>query len=72
MIDLGSFLACHKFKIFLAMSGTANPFKPPKQKGAHIPLLAPPAVSLGWGLRRKSGHFFKQQFSIKNKCWGPK
>jgi hypothetical protein len=29
MIDLGSFLASHKFQIFLAMTGTPPPFKPP-------------------------------------------
>jgi hypothetical protein len=39
MIDLGSFLASNKSKIFLAMRGTAAPFKHPKQKGAH-PFLA--------------------------------
>jgi hypothetical protein len=41
MIDLRSFLAFHKTKIFLAMRGTAAPFKPPKQK-KHISLLATP------------------------------
>jgi hypothetical protein len=36
MINLGSFTASHKSKIFLAMRGTPPPpFKPPKQKGAH-------------------------------------
>jgi hypothetical protein len=30
MIDLGSFSASHKSKIFLGMRGTATPFKPPK------------------------------------------
>jgi homoserine trans-succinylase len=24
------------------------------------------------GPRQKCGHFFKQHFSNKNKCWGPK
>jgi hypothetical protein len=37
MSDLGSFLASRKSKIFLAMRGTAAPFKPPKQTGAHPP-----------------------------------
>jgi hypothetical protein len=37
MIDLGSFLASHKSKIFLAIRGTVAPIKPPKQKGAHTP-----------------------------------
>jgi hypothetical protein len=40
MIDLGSFLACHKSKLFLAMRGTTALFNhppPPKQKGAHPP-----------------------------------
>jgi hypothetical protein len=37
MIDLGSSLAPHKSKIFLAMSGTAAPFKSLKQKAAHPP-----------------------------------
>jgi hypothetical protein len=39
MINLGSFLASHKSKMFLAMRGTAAPFKPPKQKGAHPPFF---------------------------------
>jgi hypothetical protein len=29
------------FKIFLAMTGTAAPFKSPKQKGAHPPFGNP-------------------------------
>jgi hypothetical protein len=37
MMDLGSFLASHKSKLFLAMQRTTAPFKPPKQKGAHPP-----------------------------------
>jgi hypothetical protein len=32
MIDLGSFLASDKSKIFLAMRGTPPPFKPPLQR----------------------------------------
>jgi hypothetical protein len=41
MIDVGSFLAFNKSKIFLAMRGTATPFKPPNRRW-HIPLLATP------------------------------
>jgi hypothetical protein len=44
MIDLGSFLASHKSKIFLAMRGESAPFKPPKQKGAHPPSCNPSCV----------------------------
>jgi hypothetical protein len=39
MIDLGSFLACHKSKIVLAMRGAVAPFNPlPQTEGAH-PLM---------------------------------
>jgi hypothetical protein len=41
IIDLGSFLASHKSKIFFAMRETAAPFKPPNRRG-HIHLLATP------------------------------
>jgi hypothetical protein len=58
MIDLGSFLASHKSKIFLAMRDYRPPSNPPNRRG-HIPLLATP-WSIFWlgGPRRKSGHFF--------------
>jgi hypothetical protein len=70
MIDLGPFLASHKSKIFLAMRGDSAPFKPPKQKGAHPPSGNPLMYLLDGGPRRKSGQFFKQHFSNKNKCFG--
>jgi hypothetical protein len=71
MINLGSFLASHKSKIFLAMRETPPPFKPPKQVGKS-PFWHPLMYLLVGGLPRKSGHFFKQHFSNKNKCWRPK
>jgi hypothetical protein len=38
MIDLRSFLASHKFKLFLTMKRTTTPFNAPKQRGgAHPP-----------------------------------
>jgi hypothetical protein len=37
MINLGSFLASYKSKIFLAMKGGFCPLQTPKQKGAHPP-----------------------------------
>jgi hypothetical protein len=38
MIDMGSFLASHKSKIFLAMRGTPPlPLQTPKTEGAHPP-----------------------------------
>jgi hypothetical protein len=49
MIDLGSFLASHKSKIFLAMRGTTPPFKLPKQKGAHPPSGNPLMYDLDGG-----------------------
>jgi hypothetical protein len=55
------------FDFFLAMRGTTAPFKPPKPKGAHPPSGNPLIFSFGSGQRRKSGHFFKQHFSNKNK-----
>ena len=58
MINLGSFIASHKSKIFLAMRGTPPPFKPPKQKGAHPPSGNPLMYLLVGGPRRKRGHFF--------------
>jgi hypothetical protein len=60
MIDLGSFLASHKSKIFLAE--TAAPVKPPKQNGGTSPFWQPSNVSFGWGAAPKiSGHFLKKQ-----------
>jgi hypothetical protein len=55
MIDLGSFLASHKSKKFLglAMKGTAAPFKPPKQKGAHPPSGNPLMYLLAGGRAEK-------------------
>jgi hypothetical protein len=72
MIDLGSFLASHKSKIFLAMRGTTAPFKPSKQKEAHPPSGNPLMYLLDGGQRRKSAHFFLQHFSNLNMCLGPK
>jgi hypothetical protein len=70
MIDLGSYLA--KSKIFLAMRWTTAPFNPPPKKGAQPHSGNPLMYLLNGGRRRKSGHFFKQHFSNKNKCLGPK
>jgi hypothetical protein len=58
MIDLGAFLASHKCKIFLAMRGTAAPFKPPKQKGAHPPSGNPLMYLLVGGRAEKVVTFF--------------
>jgi hypothetical protein len=41
MINLGSFIASHKSKLFLAMRGTPPPSNPPNRR-VHIPLLATP------------------------------
>jgi hypothetical protein len=72
MINLGSFLASQKSKIFLAMRGTAASLQTPQTEGGSSPFWQPPDVSFSWGPRRKSGHFLKQLFSNKNRCWGPK
>jgi hypothetical protein len=53
MINLGSFLAFHKSKLFLAMRGTTAPLQPPKQKGGTSPFWQPPDVSFGWGAEPK-------------------
>jgi hypothetical protein len=54
---------------FLGDEGTAAPTK---QKGAHAPSGKPLMDLLDRGQRPKNCHFFKQKFSNKNKCWGPK
>jgi hypothetical protein len=61
-IDLGSFLASQKSKIFLAMRGTSPPSNP--ISGNHLMYV------LDGGRHRKSAHFFLQHFS--NMCWGLK
>jgi hypothetical protein len=64
MIDVGSFLASHKSKIFLAMRGTSAPSStPPKQKGAHPPYGNALMYLLVGGPRRKIGHFFLNNIS---------
>jgi hypothetical protein len=45
MINLGSFLASHKSKIFLAMRGTAAPLQTPKTEGGTSTFWQPPDVS---------------------------
>jgi hypothetical protein len=40
MIDLGSFLASYKSKIFLPIRETATPFKPPNRSGNIPPDLS--------------------------------
>jgi hypothetical protein len=37
MIDLGSFLASHKYKIFLTMRGTTAPLQTPQTEGGTSP-----------------------------------
>jgi hypothetical protein len=71
-IYLRPFLACDMSKIFLAIRGTAAPFKPQNRR-VHPPSGSLLMHILDRGRRRKSGHFFKQHyFSNKNKCWGNK
>jgi hypothetical protein len=72
MIDLGSFLASHKSKTFLAMRGTAAPFKALKQKGAFPHSGNPLMYLVVGGSRQKSVHFFKQHFLNENMCLGSK
>jgi hypothetical protein len=62
IIDLGLILASQNSNIFLA--------NPPNRR-VHIPFLAVPWCICWLGVRRKSGHFFKQHFSNKNKCLEP-
>jgi hypothetical protein len=69
MIDLGSFLASHKSKIFLAMRGAAAPFNSSNRRGT-FPFLQPPDVPFGYGTAPKSHHYFKQHFSNKKSVGG--
>jgi hypothetical protein len=70
MINLGSFIASHKSKVFLAMRGTPPPLQPPQTEGGTSPFWQRPDVSFGWGATpKKRSLFFKQHFSNKNKCW---
>jgi hypothetical protein len=57
MINLGSLIASHKSKIFLAMRGTPTPFKPPKQKGADPPSGNPLMYLLVGGRAKKEVTF---------------
>jgi hypothetical protein len=70
MINLGSFTASHKSKIFLAMRGTPPPFNSPQTEGGTSPFWQPPDVSFGWRPRRKRGHFFNNISQTKTKVWG--
>jgi hypothetical protein len=64
MIDLESFLASRKSKIFLAMRGlTAVSFKPSKQKG-HIPIWQPRDISFGQAAAPKKWSFFQTKKSV--------
>jgi hypothetical protein len=71
MIDLGSFLASHNSKLFLAMRGTATPSNPPNRKGPS-PFWQPPDVSVGWGRAEKVFTFLNNISQTKNMCFGPK
>jgi hypothetical protein len=53
MIVLGSFLASHKSKIFLAMRGTAASLQTPQTEGGTSPFWQLPDVSFGWGRAEK-------------------
>jgi hypothetical protein len=72
MIDLGSFLASHKSKIFLAMRGTVAPLQTPQTEWGTSPFWHTLMYLLVGGPRRKSGYFFYQHFSNENMCLGPK
>jgi hypothetical protein len=48
MIDLGSFLAFHKSKLFLGMMGTTASLQTPRTEGDISPFWQHPAVSFGW------------------------
>jgi hypothetical protein len=58
MVDLGSFLASHKSKTFLAMRRDYRPPSNPPNRKENNPLLATPWCIFGWRGRRKSAHFF--------------
>jgi hypothetical protein len=47
------------------------PFKPPKQKGAHLPSGNPLMYLLVGGPQRKSDHFFINISQTKTCVWGP-
>jgi hypothetical protein len=70
-IDLGSFLAFHKSKIFLAIRGTATPFKSPKQTGAHPPSGNPLMYLVDGGRAEKVLTFFNNISQTKTWVWGP-
>jgi hypothetical protein len=69
MIDLGSSLASHMSKIFLAMRGTAAPFKPPKQKGM-CPSGNPLMHLLVGGRAEKVVIFLNNISQTKTSVWG--
>jgi hypothetical protein len=70
MIDLGSFLAPHKSNIFLAMRGTAAPFKPPQTEGGTSPFWQPPDVSFGWDRAEKVLTFLNNISQTKTSVGG--
>jgi hypothetical protein len=53
MIDLGSFLASHKSKIFLAMRGTAASLQTPQTEGGTFTFWQPLMYLLVGGLAEK-------------------
>jgi hypothetical protein len=69
MIDLGSFLASHKSKIFLAMRGTPPPSNPPNRRG-HIPLLATPWCIFWMGAAPKKCSIILATFLKQNHVFG--
>jgi hypothetical protein len=70
MIDLVSFLASHKSKIFLAMRGTAVPFQTPQIEGGTSPFWQPPDVSFGWGRAEKVVTFLSNISQTKTSVGG--
>jgi hypothetical protein len=61
-MDLGSFLASHKSKIFLAMRGTAAPFKSSQKEGGTSLFWQFRDVSFGWGPAPKKSSLFSTTF----------
>jgi hypothetical protein len=63
-------LSLSQVQNFLGHEGECRYLQTPETEGGTSPFWQPPDVLFGYGARRKSGHFFKQHFSNKNKCWG--
>jgi hypothetical protein len=70
IIDLGSFIASHKSKIFLAMRGTAAHFNLPSNRRGHFPLLATPWCIFWFGAAPKKLSLFSTTFHKRKQVLG--